>query len=234
VNDFLKLYIVLIVIPIAAIMVPAVLTWTRDLDATARRMRKIDEETKKINFWNNWVKIAIETIPDENEWDTRTETTIRSLVRVARRELAYSGTNALRIYRLAEQRELEKFKLYFKEFQEFRAGLSWFRRAFLLYKAPNSRAKTFKTTFHLMLITLISSPVLIPLIIVFRHFFPSSPVSNAPWYLLAIGAFTRAHPIMFQLFFCAYLFGVPIYMRQQARRCENDRSFYIRDWVREA
>src|ERR1035438_9006965 len=139
--DLVKLYVVLIFIPVAAIAVPAVLTWARDLDATARRMRQVDEQSKKGLFWDSWAKAATATMPHEEEQHTWAESRIGSLVRASRRELADAGEQVIEIYRSDADREFQKFELGFAEFQGFRAGLPWYRRAFLLYRAPNSPAK---------------------------------------------------------------------------------------------
>ena len=69
--DFIKLYIVILLIPIAGIAVPAMITWARDLDATARRMRAVDEQNKIVAFWDNWAKSLDETKPTEEWWDKK-------------------------------------------------------------------------------------------------------------------------------------------------------------------
>jgi hypothetical protein len=191
--DFIRLYVVLIFNPLAAILVPALITWARDLDATARRMRLIDEQSKIVGFWDNWVKAALATIPNEKERDTGTESLIHSLVWAARGELADAGRNVYSIYRWGEYRELRRFKLDFAGFQRFRAALPWYRRAFLLYRSPNNEARSPQFTFHLLLVVIV---VGIPLGVLFGGT-PEDPIrAHMPQVFNGIHVFRDAHPVL--------------------------------------
>src|ERR1039458_1049622 len=98
----MRLYIVLIAIPAAAILVPALLTWARDLDATARRMRQLDEQNKIVSFWDNWMKTVSSVVPQEEDRNAKTELLIRSLTSSARHLLADAGADVVSLYRSAE------------------------------------------------------------------------------------------------------------------------------------
>jgi hypothetical protein len=42
---------------LAGTLVPVVLSWSRDRDAASTRQRKIDEATKRVVFWDQWLKL---------------------------------------------------------------------------------------------------------------------------------------------------------------------------------
>ena len=42
---------------LAGTLVPVVLSWSRDRDAASTRQRKIDEATKRVAFWDQWLKL---------------------------------------------------------------------------------------------------------------------------------------------------------------------------------
>jgi hypothetical protein len=76
------------------------------------------------------------------------------MVKLARRDLADAAYEALDICNSGEYEELGKYKFDFAGFQKFRAGLPWYRRAFLLYRAPNRFVRIPKASFHLTLLWL--------------------------------------------------------------------------------
>jgi hypothetical protein len=43
---------------LAGTLIPVVLSWSRDRDAASTRQRKIDEATKRIVFWDQWLKLS--------------------------------------------------------------------------------------------------------------------------------------------------------------------------------
>jgi len=43
---------------LAGTLIPVVLSWSRDRDAASTRQRKIDEATKRIAFWEQWLKLS--------------------------------------------------------------------------------------------------------------------------------------------------------------------------------
>jgi hypothetical protein len=231
VADFIRLYIVLIFIPIAAISVPAIMTWARDLDATARRTRQIDEQSKIVNFWDNWVKAVVANMPAEERWNTGNEALIRDLIRASREELAGAGRSVISICHREEYREVQKFRLYFSEFKVFRAGLPWYRRALLLYNAPNANARLLHFLFFFFLA---ASVVGEPLLALIGQIHPvHHPLTSTPWLLQGVEAFASVHPVLARIFNFAYLLFSALFMRRGARKCENDQSLFVWDRISE-
>jgi hypothetical protein len=207
--DFIKLYIVLVFIPVAAVAVPALFTWARDFNATARRMRRLDELSKVVSFWDSWMKTTATLVPAEGERIEKTESLIRMLVNFARRDLVDAGYEALEICKWGEYEELWKYKLDFAGFQKFRAGLPWYRRVFLLYKAPNRFARIPKAMFHMEL-----SLTLLVLYDTFGgRIVPSILRGWEPWPIRGADAFKIAHPVLGQVVLWAYFVGLVLFMR---------------------
>jgi hypothetical protein len=229
--DFIKFYIVLVFIPIAAVAVPALFTWARDFNASARRMRRLDELSKVVSFWDSWMKTTATLVPTEGRRVEKTESFIITVINLARHDLADAGGEALTICKWGEYEELGKYKLDFAAFQKFRAGLPWYRRAFLLYRAPNRSASIPKTSFHLMLLWL-----------AFLDLFEAlggrigSPSLRAwePWGISGLDAFAVAHPVLFQVGNWAFQVCIALFVRWEATSLEKKRRFYVRDrfWKR--
>ena len=227
ISDFMRQYIVLIAIPVAAIIVPTLLTWARDLDATARRVRQLDEQNKIVSFWDNWMKTVSIVVPQEGDSNARTERLIRSLTSSARHLLADAGRDVVSIYRDAEYREFLKFRLRFEQFRAFRAGLSWYRRAFLLYKAPNPRAEVYEFLFHFYLV---SASVVVPVSLI-EIFKMHGVVGWLPPPRVVIGALLANSTILLLVIHLSFL-GVTVFLRQRSRRFENDQTYYVRDRIK--
>jgi hypothetical protein len=81
--DFIKLYIVLVFIPVAAIAVPALFTWARDFNGAARRMRRLDELSKVVSFWDSWMKTTAALVPADGERIEATESLICMILKTA-------------------------------------------------------------------------------------------------------------------------------------------------------
>ena len=43
---------------LAGTLIPVALSWSRDRDAASTRQRKIDEATKRVAFWDQWLKLS--------------------------------------------------------------------------------------------------------------------------------------------------------------------------------
>jgi hypothetical protein len=229
VADFIKLYIVLVFIPVAAVTVPALLTWARDLNATARRMRRLDELDKVVRFWDSWMKTTATLVPFDGRYNANTESRIHGLVRLARVELADAGIEALFVRKSSEFEELGKYKLDFVEFQKFRAGLPWYRRVLLLYSAPNRFVRIPKVLFYLEL-----SLTLLMLFVTFGgHIVPLSLREWEPWPIRSSDAFALAHPVLSRVVLWAYFVGLVLFMRWEVTRIENNRRCYVQDRIRE-
>jgi hypothetical protein len=213
--------------------VPAILTWARDLDAMAQRMRQLDEQNKIVSFWDNWMKTVAAAVPPDSELNTRTEYLIGVLVGAARHELANAGRNVMTIYRQREFVEFEEFKLDFARFQRFRAALPWYRRAFLLYRSPNAAARVPKLLFHLTLVSILATFIIATVVGITLGAvgFRPHPVALPPLLQAAL-TFHNAHSVAFNIFAWTYLICVIWFFRQSAIWRENDRSLYIRDQFR--
>ena len=43
---------------LAGTLIPVALSWSRDRDAASTRQRKIDEATKRVAFWDQWLNFS--------------------------------------------------------------------------------------------------------------------------------------------------------------------------------
>lgn len=140
------------------------MTWAKDLNSSARRTHRIEELNGIIAFWGNWIKTVYSTRILGKYAEQGTEELISAVAHKVRFQIAEVGRDMLFIYN-DEVRELNEFRLNFKEFQLYRASLPWYRRFLLQYKAPNRRAKNYKSMFYFYLLSpFITITIEIPLI----------------------------------------------------------------------
>jgi hypothetical protein len=225
--DFIRTTVELIAIPLAAILVPAVLTWARDLSSPARRMRRLDEQCKVVSFWENWTKAVSSTALPEEHSNVLDEYSLAALTQDARRELLRAGVLAKRLYRPSVDPALIKYRLTFEQFQAYRSQLSPYRRALLLYRAPNPLAAMWKAVFHFLIFTAIAEPIV--LVLAWSKW-PSLNPSPPAW----LSALEKAHHsvalfgllIWLILLMCAAL-GVILWARRRAIWYENDRRCFV-------
>jgi hypothetical protein len=222
-SDLLHTTVVLFAIPFLAILVPAILTWARDLDATARRIRRVDEQSKVITFWENWSRAESSIVPAEKSRDYEAEALISSLRRTVRRELADAGRGVLRIYKLEESRSFHRFPYTYLQFRRYRARLPWMRRPLLLYRAPNPRSVSPKALFHVATAEIVLGPIIKALELRIKE--PRS----LP--LLPGDTFLRAHPAVAVPLLILTILGIWLASRQAAVSRENDKSNYVRDQI---
>jgi hypothetical protein len=216
-----------------SIAVPAILTWARDLDATARRVRRLDEQSKIVAFWDSWLKIISATAPATKENTPKTEELIRVVTYEARRELADAGKKALWMYRLDEIRTHRRYPFRYAGFQRYRKTLPWISRALLLYRAPNPSARRAKISFYAnlavqyILFTIPSFWV--------NHIPQVQPSDFTPEHLRWLHSHPRLALSVLALFVLGLLtlvvvwVGMVIWMRHRSVMFENDRRYYIRD-----
>ena len=215
ISDFVRLYIVLIAIP----LVPHLLTWARDFNETARKMRKLDHANKFLSFWDNWFKAAETLIPQENIRDTGMEKLLHSVAMSAQEAVVEIGAEMINVYRAKEFREIREFKLDYAGFQAYRATLPWYRRAFLFYKSPNQRAKQSKVLFQAYLAVNFLVPFLGLIRDQLRGLLHRPALSDADW---AVRSAT----------FLALNVTIAVYFRQRSVMSENDPQGFIRDQMR--
>ena len=146
-------------------LITGVLTWAKDLNSAARRIRQLEEQSKIVAFWENWMRTVGFPTNFEQPVGSKINQKMNMIVHQARFHLAEAGNAVLTLYRKDELREIEEFRLSFEEFQHYRSGLAWYRRFFLLYKAPNESAKLYKISFYVnLMIPLIVASIEIPII----------------------------------------------------------------------
>jgi len=144
--DLVHTTFTLLIIPVAAIAIPALLTWARDLNSAARRVRRLEEQNSVVTFWENWIKTEELLRPTGTKLGGKREKTMAYLAYQARRELHRAGWDVIWIYRRWEYKLLDRYPLSHSQFQKYKSSLSWYRRAFFLYKAPNPQARMMKVS----------------------------------------------------------------------------------------
>ena len=226
--------LMLIAVPLSSVLIPNAMTWAKDLNSLARRVRKLEEQNRIVAFWENWIRTVSSTKVMDRWFESRTEEQIGIVMHEARLELMEAGRTVLLIYRDELYRELNEFKLTYKEFQSYRLGLPWFRRVFLLYKAPNRLAKSFKIIFHLNLLApIVISAVEIP---VLSHLERIGFLPRPDAWSSTTSQFAKLHPAL-HLTFIAFLFIMMVFLwlgtsaRQRwiSRKHEDDKQSYVRD-----
>jgi hypothetical protein len=134
-------------------LVPAVISWSHDRDAASARLRKLDEATKKVAFWEQWLKLSTQICgPDDGDCIAR-----------VRKELALLAELLENDSTLA-QADMVKQRGRSTEFQEKVHAMSTWRRLLLLYKPARALAWVPRLFFFmgfflaaLMLFTLLDS-----------------------------------------------------------------------------
>jgi len=123
-------------------LVTVIATWAKDLNASAHRIRTLDEATKRAAFWDTWSKALAAADPEASSaaltFKVRTEV-------LAAAESVEKAFHALALQQASEARALQ-------ERQRSRDSVSRFRRWFLLYKPPRARAWIPRTFFYLYVV----------------------------------------------------------------------------------
>jgi len=157
------------------------------------------------------------------------ECSLQALAQDARRELLRAGQKARLIYRPKVNQAFDKYKVTFKQFQAYRSKLPWYRRALLLYAAPNPSAAWFKSTFHFLLVLQIVE------IVGLEYFDPLGTLLGPPppptaW----VVEFGHAHHLIaflmylaFWIFLVGCALGLNAWVRRIAIKYENDPQFYL-------
>jgi hypothetical protein len=228
---------ILLLCPIAAILVPAALTWLKDLSASARRMRRLEELSKVVAFWDGWIKTA-STTKALDPWSERpAERRIEVLVHEGRVQLANAGHDALELYLKDEMQDLKEFRLTFKQFQAYRRGLPWHRALLLLYKSPNRPAKYYRRMFHVSLaLPWLMWAIEVPILIHLQK--PKPSVFSAHVDTL-VNKLALTHPVLFGLFLLVAVVSLVGFVIASAfpfwwlaRKRENAKNLYPMEWHR--
>jgi hypothetical protein len=109
--------------------IPAAVAWSRDRDAASARIRKLDEATKKVAFWEQWLKLSTQTCDPAN---------LDSVARV-QKELTLLA-EMLENDSVVAQAAMIKQRGKSTEFQQKVHAMPYWRRFLLLYKPARSLA----------------------------------------------------------------------------------------------
>jgi hypothetical protein len=123
--------------------------WAKDLNATAQRMRVLEDATKRALFWDTWSKALATVDPEANTADLRAQlkAEILAAAEPVHQLFRKPPANAPRVTSLAG-------------YLSFRSSLSRFRRWLLLYKPPRGRAWVPRIFFYYYLMTIPLRPFL--------------------------------------------------------------------------
>lgn len=117
---------------LAAALIGAVITWAKDLNASARRARFLDESLKSVQFWEIWLRVL-----DQADEDLSAE---KAAVII---ELRLTGESVRT--RLRDRRSVRDWTL--KEFLTYQERIPNWRRVLLLYRAPSGPSRLAKYLF---------------------------------------------------------------------------------------
>jgi hypothetical protein len=126
------------VIGLAGTLLTVAVAWAKDLNSSAKRIRIIDEATKRVQFWDTWLKavdgIGYEEIGLAKEKARGQVLAVSEAVEIAFHNIAAAKTGA---------------EIYF---ELKRQSLSHVRRWFLLYKPARARAWIPRVLFYIYII----------------------------------------------------------------------------------
>ncbi len=104
-------------------VIPAVVSWSHDRDAASARLRKLDEATKKVAFWEQWLNLSTQTCdPANRDSISRVQKELGLLAEM----LEHDSTQA--------QAAMLKQRSKSTEFQQKVTAMPLWRRLLLLYK----------------------------------------------------------------------------------------------------
>jgi len=110
-------------------LVAVTATWAKDLDASAHRLRILDEATKRALFWDTWSKTLASADPEANAVDLRSK---------VKSEVAAAAQLVEEVYHKPAPSALSA-PVAPSQYQQYRSSLSRTQRWFLLYKPPRWR-----------------------------------------------------------------------------------------------
>jgi hypothetical protein len=114
---------------LAGTLIPAIVSWSHDRDAASARLRKLDEATKKVAFWEQWLKLSTQICDPGN----------RDSIDRVQKELALLAEILESDSRVA-QAEMLKQHGKSTAFQKKVQIMPFWRRFLLLYKPARSLA----------------------------------------------------------------------------------------------
>jgi hypothetical protein len=124
-------------------LVPAGLAWARDRDVTSARVRRLDEATKRVGFWDQWLKLSTQlTEPGD--------LTVRDRVRRELTMLCSMIESDSLVLHAAASRQQDQSTAYTVKIDT----MPWWRKLLLLYKPERSLAYFPRFMFFLGMFTM--------------------------------------------------------------------------------
>ncbi len=114
---------------LAGTLIPAVVAWSHDRDAASARLHKLDEASKKVAFWEQWLKLSTQICDPGN----------RDSIERVQKELGLLAEILESDSRVA-QAEMLKQHGKSTEFEKKVQSIPFWRRFLLLYKPARSLA----------------------------------------------------------------------------------------------
>lgn len=164
----------------------------RDYGASARRIRLLDEETKRVAYWKSAKESSLGTVREKN--------VLQDVTRELRRSSSLV-TQAYRHWPLPTRWTRQKYG-------EYLASRSWISRRLLLHTAYSERSRRLAALWHVTIIVTFVVWVLgmiaaYRIHLSFKDFFRLPATSSAPFYVMVV----VCSQIGFIVFFYAYLVG---------------------------
>jgi hypothetical protein len=108
---------------LAGTLIPVVLSWSRDRDAASSRQRKIDEATKRIAFWEQWLKLSAQVeSPDGQGCAQRVQKELAMLGDIIERDSLLAHTQSSKL-----QEKTSKFTEHINVLPAWRRLLLFYR-----------------------------------------------------------------------------------------------------------
>jgi hypothetical protein len=123
-------------------LVTVIATWAKDLNASAQRIRTLDEATKRAAFWDTWSKAMAAADPEANQ--------ATFTFKVKNEVLAAADSVEKAFHVLAVQQATDANVL--REHEHSLDSISRVRRWLLLYRPPRVRAWIPRTFFYFYVI----------------------------------------------------------------------------------
>lgn len=129
---------------LAGTLIPVALSWSRDRDAASTRQRKIDEATKRVAFWDQWLKLYSQVESPSGE----------TAAQRVQKELALLG-DIIENDSLLAHTQISRQQEKTSRFTERVSTLSAWRRLFLLYRPERSLAWFPRLLFYAGLLSIV-------------------------------------------------------------------------------
>lgn len=129
---------------LAGTLIPVFVSWSRDRDIASARLRKLEEATKRVAFWDQWLKLSCQVqSPSAPECLQRVQRELDLLRDIVEGDALLAHT------------QMSKQQHRKSEFAERILALPFWRRLLLLYKPGRTLAWFPRFLFYLGLATLI-------------------------------------------------------------------------------